>query len=78
LLARLRPSIRMAWLCWACRESVRCGSKIEPGVSPHSSGLAMEVYFDFWLLVANYRLDPEKALACLVDVAKGKLDAIAH
>ena len=65
LLTQLGKLERLAWLHWCCLQCVLPNSLLHPGLPPHHSGRPLEVFFDFWSLVNDYHLDPQKPLEIL-------------
>ena len=64
-LEKLDNVERLAWLTWCCR---RC--QLPAMVPPDHAGSAMEVWFDFWNLTNDYRLDPELPMRILERMAR--------
>lgn len=77
LLQRIPPALRVRWLRWCCTKCFLPGSTHQPVVTLHPSAVVrqdgenpMEVYFDFWALVNQYRLNPAQALEALVYIVR--------
>jgi hypothetical protein len=69
LLVRLPPRLRISWLKWCCTKCALPNSDKRAVVLPTTTGQnAMEIYFDFWSLCNEYRLDPMVGLNALIDV----------
>lgn len=70
LLKRLPPRRRVEWLAWCCQQTYLPCSKIRPRVAQRTTGRSVEVFMDFWALVAQYDLDPEKAVNRLAEMVR--------
>ena len=60
-LQRLSPADRLRWLSWCCSKAHLNGSQNRPMVTPLSRGDAMEVFLDFFGIVADYEIEVEAA-----------------
>ena len=80
MLASLSPADRMAFLDWCCRT---CG-KVRPAVRKmrdridgayrsdrDDDALTREIFYDFWMLTAQWRLDAAYATVALERFARG-------
>lgn len=85
LLARLSPTRRLGYLRWCCSQAVVPNSRTRPGParktvelaelarrdSSADTRLTLDIFFDWWNLVGiSYELDPDLALAKLVEMAR--------
>lgn len=83
MLDRLPPPKRVEFLGWCCSQ-VKGGLRPTPSrrMTPTmntakrddsaSQKLSLDIYFDFWALVTQYGLDPQKAAVELERRVKGK------
>jgi len=84
LLTYLPPRRRVEFLAWCCRRSVVPNSATRPGPtrktwelaetarwdSSADRRLALDVYFDCWILCVQYELNLDLALERLVQLAR--------
>lgn len=70
LLAKLSPQNRKRWLGWCCRQATLGKSRFRPGVARKTEGHAIEIFFDFWLLVSQFEVDVDVCVAKLAELAK--------
>ncbi len=86
LLQRLHPQARVAWLKWCCQHAVFPHSQLRPTVGlktwrllretlagEDEVRLTFDVYMSFVDLTIQYDLDPAKALAKLVEMARRQM-----
>jgi hypothetical protein len=88
LLTRISPQARLRFLEWCCQSAVLPHSQVRPTVSRTTRELAAQarwdsgadarlstgIYEDVWYLAGNYDFDIDRALARLVEVARGRGD----
>lgn len=71
LLTRIPPVLRVRWLKWCCEKCWFPNSRVHPTVGHGTTGEpAMAIYFDFWNLTNEYRLDPLVGLNALIEIVR--------
>lgn len=70
MLEKLPPAKRIAWLSWCCQQVTLPNSTLHPRVAKKTMGLAIEIYYDAWMMAVSFGLDMDRAAVKLTEMVR--------